>query len=82
MFGFNLDTYEVTFEIYIDGKLTSRQSMQAPRMMIEAQFVNMLQQIKRDRRQIKLKMSRDEIIWDNFENKERVIQHYIEVENR
>lgn len=82
MFGFNLDTYEVTFEIYIDGKLTSRQSMEAPQMMIEAQFVNMLKQIKRDVRPIKLKMSRNEVVWDKFENKEKIVELYIEVENR
>ena len=76
------DVYEVTLEVFIDGNLASSQNMQAPRMMIEAQFINLLQQMRRDSRHIKIKMSRPEVIWDNFEMKEKTLINSIEVDNR
>ena len=76
------EAYDVTFEIYIDGKLTSSQTMEAPRMMIESQFVNLLEQIRRDSRHIKVRMTRPIEIWDSFEKRNKILQNYIEVENR
>lgn len=78
-FGFNnmFETYEVTFEIYIEDKLANKQTMQAPRAMIEASFMQTVNQIVRDKRPIKIRMSRPEIIWDNFENKQKVLTNEI-----
>lgn len=58
----NMDIYKVTFEIYINDKLTSRQIIQAPRMIIESQFLSLVKQASQDYRHIRIKMSRDEVI--------------------
>lgn len=78
MFGFNMfETYEVTFEIYIEDKLIKQQTMQAPKELLMANFMQTANQIIKDSRPIKIKMSRPEVIWDNFENKQRVLTNEI-----
>lgn len=76
-----LDIQEVIFEIYIEDKLTNRQQMQAPKEMIIANFVQTAKQIKTDRRPIKIKMIKPNIIWDNFEKKQKVLNNEIELSN-
>lgn len=76
-----LDMQEVIFEVYIEDKLTNRQQMQAPKEMLIANFVNTAKQIKTDSRPIKIKMIRPEIIWDNFEQKQKTLNNEIELSN-
>lgn len=78
MFSFNMfETYKVTFEIYIEDKLVEQQTMQAPKEILMANFIQTVKQIIEDTRPIKIKMSRPETIWDNFENKQKVITNNI-----
>lgn len=78
MFGFNMfETYEVTFEIYIEDRLANKQTMQAPKEILMANFIQTMQQISEDARPIKIKMSRPEIIWDRYENKEKVLENAV-----
>lgn len=78
MFGFNMfETYEVTFEIYIEDKLVNKQAMQAPKEMLMANFIQTVNQIARDKRPMKIRMTRPEFIWDNFENKQKVLENEV-----
>ena len=78
MFGFNMfETYEVTFEIYIEDKLANKQTMQAPKEILMANFIQTMQKIGEDKRPIRIKMSRPEIIWDRYENKEKVLENAV-----
>lgn len=78
MFGFNVfETYEVAFDIYIEDKLVNKQTMQAPKEMLMANFIQVVNQISQDRRPMKVRMSKPEIIWDNFESKEKVLTNEI-----
>ena len=85
MFNINiedmLDMQEVIFEVYIEDKLTNRQQMQAPKEMLIANFIQTAKQIKTDSRPIKIKMIRPEIIWDNFEQKQKILNNEIELSN-
>lgn len=85
MFNINiedmLEMYEVTFEVYIEDKLTNRQIMKAPKDMLMANFVQTAKQIKNDNRPIKLKMSRQAVIWDDFENKEKSLDCFVSISN-
>ena len=73
-FGFDVfETFNVTFEIYIEDKLINRQTMQAPKEMLMVNFIQTVDQISKDRRPMKLRMYRQEIIYDDFENKEKVL---------
>ena len=43
MFSFNMfETYEVTFEIYIEDKLINKQTMQAPKEILMANFTRFI----------------------------------------
>lgn len=78
MFRFNMfETYEVTFEIYIEDKLVNKQTMQAPKEMLMANFIQTVNQIARDRRPMKIRMTRPEIIWDRFENKQKTLENEV-----
>lgn len=75
------EPYEVIFEVYIEDKLTNRQQMQAPKEMLIANFLQTARQIQNDRRPIKIKMIRPEVIWDKFEQKQKVLNNEIELSN-
>ena len=75
------DTYEVTFEIYVEDKLNNRQTMQAPKQIITANFLQTAQQIQKEKRPIKFKMIRQEVIWDEFDKRQRVLDNSIEYKN-
>lgn len=75
------EMHNVIFEVYIEDKLTNRQQMQAPKEMLIANFLQTAKQIQADQRPIKIKMIRPEVIWDNFEQKQRTFNNEIELSN-
>ena len=79
--GGTFETYDVIFEIYIEDKLTNRQQIQAPKEMLIINFLQTAEQIQADQRPIKIKMIRPEVIWDNFEQRQRVMNNEIELSN-
>lgn len=79
--GDMFETYDVVFEVYIEDKLTNRQQMQAPKEMLIANFLQTAKQIQADRRPIKIKMIRQEEIWDKFEQRRRTLNYEIELSN-
>lgn len=81
MFFNMFETHEVTFEIYIEDKLVKQQTMEAPKELLIANFMQMAKQISNDTRPIKLQMSRPEVIWDNFERKQKVLTNKIILSN-
>jgi hypothetical protein len=76
-----LEMHEVIFEVYIEDKLTNRQQMTAPKEILISNFVQTAKQIKNDQRPIKIKMIRPEVIWDEFEQKQKVLNNEIELSN-
>ena len=81
IFGNLFETHEVAFEVYIEDKLVNKQTMQAPKEMIMINFIQTAKQIQNDHRPIKIKMIRPEVIWDNFEQKQKVLNNEIELSN-
>lgn len=75
------EPYDVIFEVYIEDKLSNRQQVQAPKEMLIANFLQTAKQMKNDQRPIKFKMIRREIIWDEFEKKQKVLSNEIELSN-
>ena len=55
--------------------------MQAPKEMLIANFLQTVKQISNDKRPIKIKMLRPEIIWDNFESKQKTLTNEVEFSN-
>ena len=75
------EMHEVIFEVYVEDKLTNRQQMQAPKQMLIANFIETAKRIKNDKRPIKIKMIKPEVIWDTFEQKQKVLNNEIELSN-
>lgn len=68
-----LEMYEATFEVYLEDRIIHNQRQQAPKEMLMMQFVQLFQQIMNDKRPMKLKMVVPQVIWDNFENKQKTL---------
>lgn len=75
------EIHKVIFEAYLEDRLINRQTMQAPKEMIMANFIQLVQQAGNDKRPMKIKMIRPEVIWDNFENKQKVLSNEVEFSN-
>lgn len=87
MFNINIDIedmlemHDVIIEVYIEDKLTNRQELRAPRDMLIANFVQTAKQMRYDKRPIKLKMIRQETIWDDIEQRHKTLNNEIELSN-
>lgn len=75
------EPYEVDIETYIEDKMVNKQTIQAPQQIIISSFLQLMNQIKNDKRPLKIRMTRPEIIWDNFENKQRVLTNEVAFSN-
>lgn len=87
MFNINIDIedmlemHDVIIEVYIEDKLTNRQEIKAPKDMLIANFVQTAKQMRYDKRPIKLKMIRQETIWDDIEQRHKTLNNEIELNN-
>lgn len=63
------DVYECGLTINRDGH-EQKQRLQAPRMMIETQFANLLAQATQTETPIQITITYDYTLWDQFENKQ------------
>lgn len=72
---FNMETYEATFEVYLEDKLVTQQTIQAPQEILIAQYAQTMQQIGNDKRPMKFKMIVPQVIWDEFENRQKVLNN-------
>lgn len=79
--GDMFETYDVTFEVYIENKLSNRQTIQAPKEMIIANFLQTAKQVQKDTRPIRFKMIVPNIIWDEFEQKQKILNNSVEYSN-
>lgn len=68
-----LEMYEATIEVYLEDRIIHSQRQQAPKEILMAQFAQLLEQVAYDKRLMKLKMVVPQIIWDNFENKQKTL---------
>ena len=75
------EPYQVTYEIYVGDELSNKQTMEAPKEILIANFIQTVKQIQNDKNPIKIKMIRQETIWDDFENKQKVLNNEIEFDN-
>lgn len=73
-FGGQMEVFACTFEIEVDKKI-QRQTMEAPRIMIEQQFVSLVEQAANSTKPVKVKMSRKVPVWNQFENRWNDIEH-------
>lgn len=91
MFGFNInfggsfdemfDTFDCIFYVEVDGE-SRTQKMQAPRIMIEQQFMQLMQDAAGDKRPVRVTLSRDVDCFDKWTSEKFVRECSIEFKNR
>ena len=73
--------YEVMFEVTVDGKLEAY-TQEAPRVMLEHEFMSLVQQAARYPKPVKVKMSRKVPIYDPFDKTTIEREHSVEFTNQ
>ena len=63
-----MEVFECTFDIEVEDRI-QHQTVQAPRVALEQQFLGLVQQAAKSNKPTKVKMSRQVPIYDNFDKK-------------
>lgn len=77
--GFDIE--EVIFEQYVGNQLVHRQQMSGPAVVLQAQFMQMMEQISRAKQPTRIRMVKYDSIWDNFDGQRKQIENSIEFKN-
>jgi peroxiredoxin family protein len=76
-----MKTYDVTITIYLGNQAIQQMHMTSIQPMIEAQFMAYVQEVASQKQPMRVVMTRDEVIWDKFEQKQKVIPCSMEFQN-
>lgn len=79
-FGFS-ESMDVLLEQYIGNACVSRQQLSAPPEILQAQFIQLVQQVASQSQPIKIRMVRWENIWDKFEGEWKKLELSVEFKN-
>lgn len=79
-FGFS-EPLTVTLEQYIGNALVQSQQLSAPLEILQAQFMQLVQQVASQSQSMKIRMVRWEDVWDKFEGEWKKIECYVEFKN-
>ena len=63
-----MEVFECTFDIEVEDRI-QHQTVQAPRVALERQFLGLAQQAAKSNKPMRVKMSRQIPIYDNFDKK-------------
>lgn len=79
-FGFS-EPQTVILEQYIGNALVHSQQLSAPLEILQAQFIQLVQQVASQSQPMKIRMIRWEDVWDKFNKEWKKIECYIEFKN-
>ena len=79
-FGFS-EPQAVTLEQYIGNALVQSQQLSAPPEILQAQFIQLVQQVASQSQPMKIRMVRWEDVWDEFDGTWKKIECYVEFKN-
>lgn len=81
-FNFGLsEPMEVLLEQYVGNACVSRQQLSAPPEILQAQFMQLVQQVASQSQPMKIKMVRWENIWNQFDNEWKKLEYSVEFQN-
>lgn len=76
-----MQTFDVMFTVYLGEQPIRQWQMVAPQEFIIMKFLQTVQQIASQSQPMKVVVSRDEVIWDQFEQKQKIIPCTMEFQN-
>ena len=71
-----MQTFDVMFTVYLGEQPIRRWQMVAPQEFIIMKFLQTVQQIASQSQPMKVVVARDEVIWDQFEQKQKIYSLY------
>ena len=81
-FNFGLsEPMEVLLEQYIGNTCVSRQQLSAPLEILQAQFMQLVQQVASQSQPMKIRVVRYEDIWDEFDNEWKKLELNVMFQN-
>ena len=80
-FGFS-EPMEVLLEQYIGNTCISRQQLSAPPEFLQAQFLQLVQQVTSQSQPMKIRMVRYEDAWSQFDKEWMRLEYSIEFQNQ
>ena len=82
-FGFEDFGEPETFTIEVKmGNQVQRQRLQGDSQMVMLQFVQLLEQTAKSNQPVRLKISKEEEIWNQFRKQIKTIENYIQFANK
>ena len=79
--GMNFNAISCVFEIYVGETLNNRQQVNAPQIVIQQDFFNLISEMANVNQPIKCKLIMVDEIYDEYEKKMKVLENSITVEN-
>lgn len=79
-FGFS-ESMDVLLEQYIGNTCVSRQQLSAPPEILQAQFMQLVEQVASQSKPMKIRMVRWEDVWNQIDGEWKKIECYIEFKN-
>lgn len=79
-FGFS-EPIAVTLEQYIGNALVQSQQLSAPPEILQAQFMQLVQQVASQSQPMKIRMVRWEDVWNQFDNEWKKLEYSVEFQN-
>lgn len=80
-FNFDYELTDAMVEQYIGNELVNSQRIQAPMQMLQMQFMQLIQQIARQKQPMKVKMIIPYQIWSQYDKEMKILNNYIEFQN-
>lgn len=69
----NLNPISFKVSLFLEDTLVQEQEIEIPEMMATAQANQIISQVAQDPRAMRVKFSREEEIWDQFENQKKIL---------
>lgn len=79
-FGFS-EPLTVLLEQYIGNACVSKHQLSAPPEFLQAQFMQLVQQVASQSQPMKIRMVRWENIWNQFDNEWKKLEYSVEFQN-
>lgn len=76
-----LEPMEVLLEQYIGNACVSKQQISAPIEILQAQFLQLVQQVASQSQPMKIRMVKWENVWNKFDGEWKKIECYVEFQN-
>ena len=80
-FNFDYELTDAMVEQYIGNELVNSQRVQGPIQLLQMQFMQLVQQIARQKQPMKVKLIIPYQVWSQYDKEMKILNNYIEFQN-